>query len=90
MYQYGKESVADVLYRFRATYLKVDNLSEAEKLDRFAHALVLDVRMQVELRGPGAFHDAAMYAERADAVLSRVAGHDARKHWQKKQKSHFQ
>ena len=44
----------------------------------------------MKLRGPGTFHDAAMYAERADAVLSRVTGHDARKHWQKKQKSHFQ
>ena len=90
MYQYGKESVADFLYRFRATCLKVDNLSEAEKLDRFVRALVPDVRMQVELRGPGSFHDAAMYAERADAVLSCVTGHDAQKHWQKKQKSHFQ
>ena len=28
MYQYGKESVADFLYRFSATCLKVDNLSE--------------------------------------------------------------
>ena len=90
MYQYGKESVADFLYRFRATCLKVDNLSEAEKLDRSVRALVPDVRMQVELRGPSAFHDAAMYAERADVVLSRVTGHDARRHWQKKQKSHFQ
>ena len=89
MYQYGKESVAEFLYRFRATYLKVDNLSKAEKLDRFVRALVPGVRMQVELRGPGSFHDAAMYAERADAVLLRVTGHDAWKHWQKKQKSHF-
>ena len=69
MYQYGKESIADFLYRFRATCLKVDNLSEAEKLDRFVHALVPDVRMQVELRGPSTFHEAAMYAERADAVF---------------------
>ena len=90
MYQYGKESVVDFLYRFRATCLKVDNLFEAEKLNRFVRALVPDVRMQVELRGPGVFHNAAMYVERADAVLSRVTGHDARKHWQKKQKSHFQ
>ena len=45
MYQYGKGSVADFLYRFRATCLKVDNLSEAEKLDRFVRALVPDVRM---------------------------------------------
>ena len=70
LYQYGKESVADFLYRFRATCLKIDNLSEAEKLDRFVRAPVSDVRMQVELRAPGTFHDAALYAERADAVLS--------------------
>ena len=70
LYQYGKETVADFLYRFRATCLKIDDLSEAEKLDRFVRALAPDVRMQVELRAPGTFHDAALYAERADAVLS--------------------
>ena len=77
LYQYGKESVADFLHRFRSACLKIDNLSEEEKLDRFVRALVPDVRMQVELRGPTSYHDAAMYAERADAVLSRVTGHDS-------------
>ena len=90
LYQYGKESVADFLYRFRATCLKIDDLSEVEKLDRFVRALVSDVRMQVELRAPGTFMDAALYAERADAVLSRVAGHDSKKNWQKKNKSGYQ
>ena len=80
MYQYGKESVADFLSSFRATCSKVDNLSEAEKLDRFVRALVPDVRMQVELRGLGTFHDAAIYVERADAMLLHVIGHDAWKH----------
>ena len=32
---------------------------------------------------PRTFHDAAMYAERADAVLTRVSGQDARKPWSK-------
>ena len=79
LYQYGKESVADFLYWFRATCLKIDNLSEAEKLDRFVHVLVPDVRMQVELRGQFTFHDAALYAKRADAVLLRVTGYDSKK-----------
>ena len=70
LYQYGKESVADFLYRFKTTCLKIDNLSEVEKLDKFVHALVPDVRMRVELGGPFTFHNVAMYAERADTVLS--------------------
>ena len=90
LYQYGKESVADFLHRFRSVCLKINNLSEDEKLDRFVRALVPDVHMQVELRSPVTFHDAAMYAERADAVLSRVTGHDSRRNWQKKNKSGFQ
>ena len=89
LYQYGKESVADFLFRFRSACLKIDNLSEDEKLDRFVRALVPDVRMQVELRGPRNYHDAAMYAERADAVLSRVTGHDSKKNWHKKNKGGY-
>ena len=84
MYQYGKESVADFLHRFRSACLKIDNLSEDEKLDRFVRALVSDVRMQVELRAPTSYNEAAMYAERADAVLSRVTGHGSRQNWQQK------
>ena len=52
MRQYAKESVADFVFRFRATYLKIPDLSEAEKMDRFIRALVQEVRLQVELRGP--------------------------------------
>ena len=86
MKQYARESVADFVYRFRATCLRVPDLSEAEKLDRFVRALVQDVRLQVELRGPTNFHEAAMFAERADAVIMRVAGHDAQKTVKPKQK----
>ena len=78
MYQYSKESVADFLHRFRATCLKIEHLSEEEKLDRFVRALVNDVRLQVELRNPATFNDAALYAERADAVLARTTGHGFR------------
>ena len=54
-------------------------LSEAEKMDRFVHTLVQEIRLQVELRGPTNFHEAAKFAERADAVITRVAGHNAQK-----------
>ena len=52
-------------------------------------ALVQDVRLQVELCGPQDFHKAAMYAERADAVLTRISGQDARKPWSKGHKGGF-
>ena len=89
MRQYGKESVADFVFRFRATCLKIPDLSEAEKLDRFVRALAQDIRLQVELRGPQDFHEAAMFAERADAVITRVSGQDTRKPWQKGQKGGY-
>ena len=84
MYQYSKESVADFLHRFRATCLKIEHLSEEEKLDRFVRALVNDVCLQVELRNPATFNDAALYAEHADAVLVRTTGHGFRQQWQQK------
>ena len=73
MHQYSRETVADFVFRFYAAYLKIEDLSDAEKLDRFVRALLPHVRMQVELRGPLNFHEAAMYAKRTDAILSRVS-----------------
>ena len=90
MWQSGRESIADFVFRFRATCLKIPDLSEAEKMDRFVSALAQDVRLQVELRGPQDFHEAAMFAERADMVLTRISGQDARKLWQKGHKGGFQ
>ena len=84
MKQYQRESVADFVYRFRATCLRVPDLSEAEKLDRFVRALVQDIRLQVELRGPNTFHEAAMFAECVDAVITRIAGYNAQKTAQQK------
>ena len=89
MQKYAKESVADFVFRFRAICLKIPDLSEAEKLDRFVRTLAQDIRLQVELRGPRDFHEAAMFAERADAVLMRVSGQDTCKPWQKGQKGGF-
>ena len=63
MKQYGKESVADFVFRFCAMCLNIQDLSEAEKLDRFVCALAQDIHLQVELRGPTNFHEAAMFAE---------------------------
>ena len=79
--QYGKETVADFVSRFRATCLKIQNLSEAEKLDRFVRALIPDIQLQVELRGPQNFHEATMFAERLDAVITCVSGQDTQKSW---------
>ena len=81
--------MADFVFRFCATCLKILDLAEAEKMDRFVRALAQDVRLQVELRGPQDFHEAAMFAERADAVLTRVSGQDTRKPWQKGHKGGF-
>ena len=53
--QYARESVADFLFRFRGICLKIADLGEAEKMDRFCHALLPSVRLQVELRGPATF-----------------------------------
>ena len=79
MHQYAHKSIADFVYRFWATCLRVLDLSEAEKMDCFVRALVQEIRLQVELRGPADFHEAAMFAKRIDVVITRVAGHDARK-----------
>ena len=81
--QRDKKSVADFLYKFREVCLKISDLSEAEKLDRFLRALAPNVRMQVELKLPTTFHEAAMHAERADTVLTRVSGQGPGGRWLK-------
>ena len=58
-------------------------------MDRFVRALAQDIRLQVELHGPQNFHEAAMFAEWADAVITRVSGQDTHKLWQKGQKGGF-
>ena len=40
MHQFSKESVANVVFDFHAIYLKITDLSDAEKLDRFVLAVV--------------------------------------------------
>ena len=55
------------------------DLSKAEKMDRFVRALVQEIQLQVELRGPANFHEAAQFAERTNAVITCVAGHNAQK-----------
>ena len=51
MQQYAHESIVDFVFRFHAMCLKVPDLSEAAKLDRFVRTLVQEIRLQVELRG---------------------------------------
>ena len=43
--QYARENVADFLFRFRGICLKIADLGEAEKLDRFCRALLPSVRL---------------------------------------------
>ena len=86
MRQYVRATVADLVFRFRAMCLKVPDLSEVEKLDRFVCALVQDIRLQVELRGVADFYEAVMFAERADAVITCIASHNACKVAPQKQK----
>ena len=73
-HQGNTQSVVDFLFKSQEVCLKTNDLSEAEKLDQFLSALIPNVRMQVERRGPEAFQEAAMYAERAHTILSRVSG----------------
>ena len=87
LHQYTRESIADFVFHFHATCPKIADLAEAEKLDRFVRALVLDVRMQVELQGPQNFHNAVMYAERADAILLWVSSQDSQRNWHKQQRA---
>ena len=61
--------------------LKIQDLSEAEKMDRFLHTVVSKARLQVELRHPLNLHKATMYAECVDAVIARVSGQDTDKPW---------
>ena len=75
--QREKEPVSDFLHKFRQVYIRINDLSEAEKLDKFLRALNTNVRMQVELKEPANFEEAARFADRADNVLTRVSGQGA-------------
>ena len=74
--QYGRESVADFLFKFWEVCLKINDLPEAEKLDRFLHALVPNVRVKVELRGPAHFQEAVVYAEWVDVCSALLYVHE--------------
>ena len=83
LHQYSKELVANFIFRFHATCLKIEDLFVAGELYRFVRALVPKVRVRVELRGPRGFTEAAMFAKHADAMIARVSGQDTPKSWQK-------
>ena len=83
LHQYNKKSVADFVFCFCETCLKIDDLSNVEKLNCFVRALVPEIQLQVELCKPLDFHGAVMYAERSDALISCVSGQDVWKPWQK-------
>ena len=58
-------------------------------MDRFVRALAQDIYLQVELRGPQNFHEAAMFSEWAGVVIMHVSSQDVHKLWQKDQKWGF-
>ena len=58
-------------------------------MDRFVRSLAQDIWLQVELHGPQDFHEVAMFAERADVVITHVSGQDTCKPWQKGHKGGF-
>ena len=88
--QREKEPVLDFLHKFRQVCIRINDLSEAEKLDKFLRALNANVRMQVELKEPTTFEEAARYADRADNVLTRVSGQGSsgKSSWFKGNSSH--
>ena len=88
--QREKEPMSDFLHKFRQVCIRIDDLSEAEKLDKFLRALNTNVRMQVELKEPTTFEEAARYADRADNMLTRVSGQGAggKPSWFKGNSSH--
>ena len=55
IHQYSKESVADFVFHFRATCLKIADMAEVEKLDRFARALVPKIRLAGGAAGASEF-----------------------------------
>ena len=70
--------------------MKISDLLEAEKLDGFLPALVSNVQVQLELRGPTNFQEVWMYAERANSVMTRVSGQDLKKGTLNPQYHHFE
>ena len=68
--QREKEPVSDFLHKFRHVCIRINDLSEAEKLDKLLRALNVNVRMQVELKEPATFEEATRYADRAHNVLT--------------------
>ena len=74
LHRYKNESEADFVFCFHATYLKIEDLAAGEKLYRFVRALVPEVRLQVELRGPRDFAEAAMFTKFVAAVIMCISG----------------
>ena len=75
LHQKEKESIPDFLHKFRQICLRIKNLDENEKLDKFCRALLPHIRTEVELREPRSFAEAAHVADRVDEIMSSVTGH---------------
>ena len=73
--QKERESIPNFLHKFRQVCMRVKNLDESEKLDKFCRALLPHIRTEVELKEPSSFAEAARYADRVDEIMSSVTGH---------------
>lgn len=63
-----ERSVRSYIQEFQRLCLRITDMSEAEKLDRFLRGLKRHVRVEVELREPHTFDEAARMAERVDVI----------------------
>lgn len=66
------DSVRTYLSRFRSLCMRVPNISEDEKLDRFLRGLDPELRMECELRSCTTVDEAARIAERVYATMKGV------------------
>lgn len=65
---YQTKSVQDYNYRFRSLALQINDMSPAEKLDRYIRGLKAHIQRELELRPPATWEDAQAMAERIDRI----------------------
>jgi hypothetical protein len=74
----GQGSVRDYVAKFRSLCLRIPDVNEAEKLDRFVRGLAYKVKVEVTVRGASTFDTAVEMAERLDSLFRSLAPEDPR------------
>lgn len=62
-------SVAAYAHAFRNLALRIPDLSDADKLQRFIHGLKLNTQREIKIRAPSTFEDAVNMADRYDSIV---------------------